>query len=198
MATDTYEKLRTAVSLWLQRDDLDAQVPYFIEFATNRFNRELRTPEMEAVASTTATAEFTALPDDFLSLRAIESDGRRLEYVPPEEFLRHVTAGTTPDPPVYSITDMQFRMHPAPTALPVEVLYFARVDELVNNGDTNWLLTKHPDLYLFASLVEAAGFLQDDPRISVWDARLQQAMSLVNRRARQMSQGAATMIMKAR
>jgi hypothetical protein len=49
---------------------------------------------------------------------------------------------------------------------------------------------------MFGSLVEAAGFLYDDPRMSVWDARLQQAMALINRRGRQMSQGAASMTIK--
>jgi hypothetical protein len=63
-------------------------------------------------------------------------------------------------------------------------------------GDTNWLLDAHPDAYLFGSLVEASGFLHDDPRMSVWDARLQQAMSLINKRARQMNQGAASMQIK--
>jgi hypothetical protein len=75
-------------------------------------------------------------------------------------------------------------------------LYYARISELVNANDTNWLLGAHPDVYLFGSLVEAAGFLHDDPRMAVWDSRLQQAMVLINRRGKQMSQGAASMTIK--
>jgi hypothetical protein len=51
-------------------------------------------------------------------------------------------------------------------------------------------------VYLFGSLVEAAGFLHDDARMAVWDSRLQQAMVLINRRGKQMSQGAASMTIK--
>jgi hypothetical protein len=41
-----------------------------------------------------------------------------------------------------------------------------------------------------------AGFLHDVERMARWYARLQQAMELINRRGRQMSQGAASMTIK--
>ena len=36
---------------------------------------------------------------------------------------------------------------------------------------TNWLLTYHPSLYLFATLAEAAPFLQDDARAALWEGK---------------------------
>lgn len=42
--------------------------------------------------------------------------------------------------------------------------------------DPNWLLTAHPDIYLYGTLVEAAPFLKDDARVPVWEARLQDAI----------------------
>jgi hypothetical protein len=199
MAISTYAELRAEVAEWLQRSDLSARIPVFVEMATARFNRELRAPEMETLVTTAADAEYTDLPVDFLQIRSIETNGDRMEYIAPEEFQAYVAKTSTPAVPVYTIADMSLRIYPAPTVagtLTLKVLYYARIPELVNAGDANWLLGAHPDVYLFGSLVEAAGFLHDDTRMAVWDSRLQQAMTLINRRGRQMSQGAASMTIK--
>jgi len=199
MAISSYADLQSEVAAWLQRDDLAARIPVFIEMATARFNRELRTPEMETLVTTSADAEYTDLPPDFLQIRSIETTGDRMEYLAPEEFQEYVARTATPAVAVYTIADMSLRIYPAPTVdgtLSLKVLYYKRIPEMDSAGDTNWLLDAHPDVYLFGSLVEAAGFLHDDPRMSVWDARLQQAMSLINKRARQMNQGAASMQIK--
>ena len=199
MAISTYAELRAEVAEWLQRSDLSARIPVFVEMATARFNNELRAPEMEALVTTPASSEYTGLPTDFLQIRSIETNGDRMEYLAPEEFQSYVAKTFTPAVPVYTIADMSLRIYPAPavsSTLTLKVLYYARIPEMVNASDTNWLLDVHPNVYLFGSLVEAAGFLHDDDRMSVWDARLQQAMSLINRRGKQMSQGAASMTIK--
>jgi hypothetical protein len=199
MAISTYAELRAEVAEWLQRSDLSARIPVFVEMATARFNRELRAPEMETLVTTAADAEYTDLPVDFLQIRSIETNGDRMEYLAPEEFQAYVAKTSTPAVPVYTIADMSLRIYPAPSVsstLTLKVLYYARIPELDSAGDTSWLLDAHPDVYLFGSLVEAAGFLHDDPRMAVWDLRLQQAMVLINRRGKQMSQGAASMTIK--
>jgi hypothetical protein len=199
MAISTYANLQTEVAAFLQRDDLTARIPVFVEMATARFNRELRAPEMEALVTTPANAEYTGLPTDFLQIRSIETNGDRMEYLAPEEFQSYVAKTSTPAVPVYTIVDMSLRIYPAPSVsstLTLKVLYYARIPEMVNALDTNWLLDAHPDAYLFGSLLEAAGFLHDDDRVARWDARLQQAMNLINRRGKQMSQGAASMTIK--
>jgi hypothetical protein len=199
MAISSYAELQTEVAAWLQRSDLSARIPVFVGMATARFNRELRVPEMETLVTTAADAEYTDLPLDFLQIRSIETNGDRMEYLAPEEFQAYVAATSTPAVPVYTIADMSLRIYPAPSVsstLTLKVLYYARIPELDSPGDTNWLLDAHPDAYLFSALLEAAGFLHDDPRMAVWDSRLQQAMVLINRRGKQMSQGAASMTIK--
>jgi hypothetical protein len=199
MATSTYAELRAEIAEWLQRSDLSARIPVFIEMATARFNDELRAPEMETLVTTHANTEYTGLPVDFLQIRSIETNGDRMEYLAPEEFQAYVAKTSTPAVPVYTIADMSLRIYPAPSAsstLTLKVLYYARIPEMVSASDTNWLLDVHPNVYLFGSLVEAAGFLHDDERMARWDARLQQALSLINRRGRQMAQGAASMTIK--
>lgn len=42
---------------------------------------------------------------------------------------------------------------------------------------TNTVLTIAPDVYLYGSLVEAAPYLKDDPRVPVWEQRFQQGVA---------------------
>lgn len=48
------------------------------------------------------------------------------------------------------------------------MLYLKKIEPLAS-ADTNWLLEKHPDLYLFSSLVAAESWLKNDPRIALWE-----------------------------
>ena len=46
MAITTYAQLQTAAASWLDRTDLTATIPEFIELAEARFNRVIRQPDM--------------------------------------------------------------------------------------------------------------------------------------------------------
>lgn len=180
----------------MQRTDLTSAVPTFIEMATAHFNALLRVPQMEAVASTTATGEWTALPADFLQIRAIESGDKRLDYVTPEEFALRVAGMDRPPLPVYTIADMSFRMYPTPSDLPIEILYYARIPAFAAPTSTNWLLTEHPLAYLSASLMFGFDYLHDDARAAKWEQRTAQHIAQIQRSGRQLAEGAATMTVK--
>lgn len=50
------------------------------------------------------------------------------------------------------------------------ILYLKKIEPLASAATgSNWLLEKHPDLYLFSSLVAAESWLKNDPRIPLWD-----------------------------
>jgi hypothetical protein len=50
------------------------------------------------------------------------------------------------------------------------LIYYQKIPALASDNETNWLLTAHPDLYLFGSLVEANAFTQDEKAL-IWKAR---------------------------
>lgn len=50
----------------------------------------------------------------------------------------------------------------------IDLLYWQRIPALTDQSPTNFLLTKQPDLYLYASLAQAESWLKNDPRIPVW------------------------------
>jgi hypothetical protein len=61
-------------------------------------------------------------------------------------------------------------------ATALEFDYFQKIPALAsvapaNGTQTNWLLTAHPDLYLFGSLVEAEMFGVNDERAPLWKGR---------------------------
>jgi hypothetical protein len=186
MALSTYAELRDEVAQWLQRSDLSMRIPTFIDMATARFNRELRTPEMESRDTTVMTDEFVALPNDFLEMRYVVGDGVGWRYMNPIAFAEAVAhASEIKEARIYTLADMQLRAFPAPTVSePVTVIinYIERIPPLVNASDTNWMLTDNPDVYLYGSLVQAQGFLHDDPRMATWLSMYKDAIGPLGRR----------------
>lgn len=189
MAITNYGELKSAIASFLQRDDLAASIPMFVDLATARFSDELRTPEMETVVASTLSAEWTALPSDFRAIRLIEADGDVLEYRTPWQLQRMIQNALVPDVPYYTIQDMQFRVYPFPTSSAAEVTYYAALPALVNDSDSNWLLAKRPDVYLYAALAHARLFLHDDARVAIAQAFTEKYIAEANRAAKSIAIG---------
>ena len=181
MALANYSDLVAAVGNWLDRTDLTARIPEFITLAEAEFNRRLRTMEMESRATATLTSDAIALPTDFIGLRAIKIDNTRLEYVAPDELFEDERTGTYPTR--FTISDGQFFFRPAPSTGDVTIDYFASIPGLTVSNTTNWLMTKHPDLYLFGVCAQAEFYLVNDPRVALWKARTEELLGQINQAA---------------
>jgi hypothetical protein len=46
--------------------------------------------------------------------------------------------------------------------------YYARIPSLSDSNTQNWLLAKEPSLYLYGALMEAAPYLKNDDRATLW------------------------------
>ena len=81
MALDSYAGLKAAVGDWLNRADLAAVIPDFIAMAEAQLSRRLvmdgPVREMMGRSDAVIDSEFTALPGDFLGLRALHLAGAR-------------------------------------------------------------------------------------------------------------------------
>ena len=89
MAITNYSELKTAISSWLDRSDLDSVIPDFIALAEARHRRDfkLRRMETRVTANTIADTEYYTLPDNFIAMRNIQlnTDPKTaLEYLTPE------------------------------------------------------------------------------------------------------------------
>jgi len=183
MTITNYGTLKTAIADTLNRDDLTSVVPQFVSLAQAQFNRKIRSHRQITRGSLTIDAQFEALPADWLETIRITMDAspiRVLTQISMDDLTRYRTAiDNTTDAPVYFAhngTDIELFPTPS-TSYTAEITYFAKVTALSADGDTNWLLTSHPDVYLYGSLVHTAPYLKDDARIAVWAGLLAQGMS---------------------
>jgi hypothetical protein len=174
MAISTYSELKSAISSWLDRTDLDTVIPDFIVLAEARHKRDFKIRRMETrvTANTIADLEFYSLPDNYVAMRNIQLNTNPktpLEYLTPEQMDRIHAGSSKGKPKAFSIIGNNIQLRPIPdSAYQIEILYFKHFTALSDSNTTNDLLTHHPDVYLYGSLVEAEPYLNNDKRIDTW------------------------------
>jgi len=174
MAISTYSELKTAVANWLDRSDLTDIIPDFIVLAETRHKRDFKIRRMETrvTANTISGTEYYTLPDDYIAMRNIKlnSDPKTaLEYLTPEIMDRLNAGSSTGKPKAYSIKGNNIQLRPLPDGVyEIEISYYKTFAALSDSNTTNDMLTHHPDAYLYAALVEAEPYLQNDKRIETW------------------------------
>jgi hypothetical protein len=191
------DTLKSTVSDWLDRDDLDTKIPTFILMAEALFNRELRTPDMEKTTTGQVSGEDTPLPDDYSAMRAIYEEGspdRPLKGIAPSAIRRDFD-GTTGTPVAYALISGGIRLVPPPSSsLLVTMDYWARIDALSTANPSNWLLEKHPDAYLFGTLFYAEAHLDNATRAGQWKSLLDETIGRINRAASNDRYGAGPLV----
>lgn len=200
MSISTYEELRVAVASRMKRVDSVADVPDYIVGAEDIFRRELRFREMEQRSTATLSGEYLALPTDFLEVRNVQLNStpvRSLEFVSPE-YLDTRWKGTSGLPVQYTIIGSEFQFGPIPssnTSYTVEIAYYESLPALTVAANTNWLLTRHPLLYLYGAL-SVAGDDTQDPRASQWNALFAQHMESARKSDKRARWSGSTLSMK--
>ena len=185
MAISTYAELQTATANWLDRTDLTARIPEFIELAEANFNRVVRQPDMVTKNDSFSIAgRYTTLPTDTLEIVRIVIDLTPvivLEYLTPEEISeRRIVMSATGKPYYFTViggSSNQLEVVPSPDdTYTSSIVYYTRIPALTDSATTNWLLDSHPDIYLFGTLVEAEPYLKNDERMPMWTSRLDKAL----------------------
>jgi hypothetical protein len=186
MAITTYAELQTAAANWLDRTDLTARIPEFIELAEASFNRKIRQPDMVTKNdSFSISGQYNTLPSDTLEIIRIVVDVQPvivLEYLTPEELAQRRADLTGTGKPYYftliggSSNQLEVLRSPDETYTS-SIVYYTRIPALTDSATTNWLLTNHPDVYLFGTLVEAEPYLKNDERMPLWMSRLESALT---------------------
>lgn len=176
MSITTYAELQTAMANWLDRTDLTARLPEFIALFEAKINRRLRVRQQVTTATLTVTSGATTLPTDYLEWKRttwMGSPKRELDYVTPA-FL----SGTNPDslsdvPRYFTIEGTTLKVSPIDNTS-LQMLYAQKLPAL--SSGVNWMLTAHPDGYLFGSLVMAATFTSDAENGRAWNALAEQIL----------------------
>jgi hypothetical protein len=168
-----YSTLQSAVASWLHRADLAQRIPDFISLAGTRIAVDLRLSNQQKVVSGSSTGGVIALPDDFRQAQALMipwgNTERELPLRPPAAVPTVQGASTAGyvvgNTIVVNGEDVTYRL-----------VYFSGVPALSDASPTNWVITTYPNVYLYASLLEAMPYLRDDARINVWGAGYQNAI----------------------
>ena len=179
MALDSYANLKTEVAEWLNRQDLTDKIPTFIRLLEAQVDRTLRVNDMVTETSLgIATTGRLTLPTDCVGVQELYISSstypQALEVTSPSE-LRYIrsTEPTPTLPRVFCVTGTTCQVAPLPdTAYTAVLTYFAAIPKLSDTVTTSWLLDKHPDIYLYGTLLQAAPYLQNDERVELWSTAL--------------------------
>jgi hypothetical protein len=140
------------------RDDVaDNSVKRHLQLVEAEINRRLRVPDMEMVAGLQLASGAANLPDEFLAMRAVyDADKCIIPAVDPMQLIETRPYGEK----VYSLIGGQLRVAPDSDEL-VTCIYYRSIPRLIADEPTNWLLDKHPDIYLHGINARFANFVQD-------------------------------------
>lgn len=170
MALATYADLQATIQDYLDDETMNARIPDFIALFEVKARRALRTSDAvaTAVATTNSSGQVT-LPTDYRAVRRVHIDGEPLAFITPDDAAERNATQSARSPYAYSIEGRTLTIVPA-ASVDITLVYQQSVPVLSNTNTTNWVLTSHPDAYLYGSLAEAEGYGFDDARLATWKA----------------------------
>lgn len=161
MALANFTDLKAAIADHIHRTDLTTQIPDFISLAEGRINRRIqaRLQEKETALTLTAGTRDMALPADYyegLNLWMTTYPPRdEMVFKSPEQIV-YGTDASTGVPTAWTIDGSNITLDSIGD-IDYTFDFRYRCKFVLSDAEpTNWLLTNYPDLYLYASLFQAA------------------------------------------
>lgn len=159
-----YLELKTAVAAYAERTDLGPMFPTFLALTEQRiYHGESKGPSKVAPLRLSSMVKSVTLADgnlpaDFLAAKQVRgtvasATGQDLYYRPLDRLQDACSA--------YSY-EGQVLVLGVDASFPLQFTYYGRYAALSADGDTNWLLTNAPGVYLASMLVEYARWSRDD------------------------------------
>jgi hypothetical protein len=188
MAFDTYDNLKKAVLKQTHRNDLGVKFDDFLAITEVeiRSNSEsallMNLNEKISTATTSTTTRFLALPDRFQSSRkftiTINDNIRGLEFRTPDQLRIRNGSGT---PCFFTVrnNEIEFDILPEDEYL-VAITYIADLSPLSASNQTNDILTKYPNIYLYGCLKQAFIFSQDTDQAAIYDGLFSESINSAN------------------
>jgi hypothetical protein len=187
-----YGSLQTAIADWIWRvgdPNVVANIPQMIVNFESEFKRAAKVLEMQVGPLTgTLASPLLPIPADFLELVRLQLTGlpsgtpnQPLSFVSPARgaFLDATTTASG-TPQWYTIIGTNFVISPqpwVPVGATYELTYFGFTPLNLAVGGVNNILLKHPDLYLYGSLMQAAAYIDDKETVAQWATALDRGMS---------------------
>ncbi len=174
----TYQELQDHIADTLLRSDITTVITTFIQMAEAKFKRKYDFRKLSDRGDFSISADGSSLPSDFQSLESWYHAGPT--FFGPIEIknadaianLNGSRYGGSTGPPAHAaLVDGTARYAPPPDATyTTQFIYWRKITPLGTSNTTNWLLTDHPDLYIYGALAHSAPYLKDDARVQLWKA----------------------------
>lgn len=154
MAFADFLDLQTAVIERVKDVGIADVFPQLVKLAEADFNRKLRCREQITTTTVTIASGEASLPADFQEMLGVY-DSSGYEYInQPAQNVRIVQSRG-----YYTLDGTKIKASADET---LTLQYYASVPTLTTSSTTtNWLLTRHPMLYLFAVAMQAAVYKAD-------------------------------------
>lgn len=149
--------LRTEVVEYIGDPSIVDVFPRLVALAETAINRQLRCREQISSTTLTFSSGSANLPSDFLEAIALyDSSGYEYVQQPPQNV--RATSGTQ-----HYFTVLSSTLYMTAADGDKTLQYYAKIPSVGDSmDDTNWLLQKHPALYMWAVSLEAAKWKKDD------------------------------------
>lgn len=154
-----------------------------------RIYREMHSSAQETALSITVTNNLAPLPADFLELKGSPYIGNRratANFAPAQQLQDAIQLGTstlTSGPAFFSFqNDSMFFYPPQATGVLVKGTYYKRFADL--STGLNAFFTRHPDVFLYASLAECGPFLGEMTRLPIWEKKYTELVQAANEQER--------------
>ena len=202
-----YSTLKTMIASYAHRHDTSFtdRVPTFILLAQARMSRDLDTTLLHDTATLTVTAGTTTvtLPSDCVELMSV-----RLAYKSSFRLLQQHSlfnnsqifesySGSTSAPYYYARYGNTLELSPIPESnTTIDIIYKKKLSGLSDDTDTDAILTNYPNVYIYATMLEATPFLVDDERIDVWGNLYKEEINSINEKSADFEWSGAPLMMK--
>ena len=166
MTISAKSDLITKVYKWLIRDQTTETfitqelIETYIQFAEAEFNRELKIIDLEATEDVTLSTsdDFVTLPTGFRGVSSFEYDAKPfdIQYFSSRREMKERYSNESGRPEAYIIFGNKIIFNCIPdSAYEMTLDYYGAVDALDAESDTNIILQKHPDAYLYGTIRQA-------------------------------------------
>lgn len=166
-------QIRAHFKALLNRSDCpDPLADTFIEQATTRVQRVLRTPAQEAQQTYTISGltSSVTIPNNLLEIISVYMDGTALTRIPHHEMIQAQKTGEQGVPRLMCRQQGQILLHPQPTTGTVYLDYYAEFPPLATDADSNALTAIASDILTYTALSYAADYFMDE-RASLFEQK---------------------------
>jgi len=184
-----YGELKAQIADYMNRKDLGDYMDGFLKsaetdiyngFYTQRGTLALRGRANLVSAQLTPTDGVIDIPDDFLAIESVTYNGVGQDAISQQLYnnLKKYTGKAA----AYTMKPLTWEQYPVPDVdTTFDIEYFSDfAGSLVDDTDTNPVLTAHSDIYLWACLAKAEIFIKNDARIALHMKNLESAIRGIN------------------